>query len=92
MSNQKLFKVLADPTRRKILLLLRNGKLTVGELAKECDLKDSALSYHLKLLKETDLISEERYKNFIYYEINTTILDEIILWINTLKGGDLNER
>lgn len=92
MINENLFKALADPKRRKILLLLRNGKLTAGELANKCDLKDSAISYHLKLLKKNDLICEERYKNFIYYEINTSILDEIILWINLLKGGNLNEK
>lgn len=88
MSNENLFKALADPTRRKILLLLRDGKMTAGEIAKNCDLKDSAISYHLKLLKKIDLICEERYKNFIYYEINTTILDEIISWISSLKGRE----
>lgn len=88
MSNENLFKALADPTRRKILLLLRDRKMTAGEIAKNCDLKDSAISYHLKFLKKIDLICEERYKNFIYYEINTTILDEIILWISSLKGRE----
>lgn len=86
------FKAFADPIRRKILMILKNGKLSAGEICSYFDITDAAVSYHLNILKKADLISESRYKNFIYYELNTSVLDEIILWIKELKECDTNEK
>ena len=78
---------LADETRRKILLKLKEGKISSGDLALALDMTPQALSYHLSKLKKADLIYETRYKNFIYYELNLSVLDEAILWMSDLKGG-----
>ena len=78
---------LADDTRRNILMKLREGKISSGELAEALGISPQALSYHLSKLKKADLIYETRYKNFIYYELNLSILDETILWIDNLRGG-----
>ena len=78
---------LADDTRRKILLNLQKGKISSGDLAIALDMTPQALSYHLSKLKKADLIYETRYKNFIYYELNLSILDETIMWISKLRGG-----
>ena len=80
---------LADETRRKILLKLKEGKISSGDLAIAMELTPQALSYHLSKLKKADLIYETRYKNFIYYELNLSILDEAIMWMSDLRGGQL---
>ncbi len=80
------FRVLADPQRRDILLLLRSGRRSAGELAQLLQLTPSALSYHLKLLRQAGLLLEYREKNYIYYELNATVLDELLLWVQQLKG------
>lgn len=80
------FKALADPARRKILELLKNGKLSAGEIAGHFDMTQATVSYHLKILKKADLIREEREKNFIFYELNLTVLEEIMVWLTELKG------
>ena len=81
-----IFKVLADSQRREILTMLKDTRLNAGEIAERLQITPAALSYHLKLLKSADMISEYREKNFIYYEINTTVFDELILWINQFGG------
>ncbi len=86
MAVSKILSALADETRRNILLKLRDGKISSGDLADFLDMTPQALSYHLSKLKKADLIYETRYKNFIYYELNLSILDEAIVWINQLKG------
>lgn len=78
---------LADENRRGILLKLKEGKISSGDLAAALGMTPQALSYHLSKLKKADLIYETKYKNFIYYELNLSILDETILWINELRGG-----
>ena len=80
------FRVLADPQRRDILLLLRSGRRSAGELAQLLQLTPSAISYHLKLLRQAGLLLEYREKNYIYYELNATVLDELLLWVQQLKG------
>lgn len=85
-------KAIADPIRREILSLLKDGKLSAGDISSRFDMTGAAISYHLNILKKADLISESRYKNFIYYELNTTVLDEIILWLEGLKEKDKTER
>lgn len=86
MGVNEILSALADETRRSILLKLKAGKISSGELAEYLNMTPQALSYHLSKLKKADLIYETRYKNFIYYELNLTILDETILWMNQLKG------
>ncbi len=86
-----IFKVLSEPLRRDILEALKNGRLSAGEIAEKFDITPAALSYHLKLLKSADLVLEYKYKNFIYYELNTSVFDELILWINQLKERGNNE-
>lgn len=91
MSINKILTALADDTRRKILLKLKEGKISSGELAEHLEMTPQALSYHLSKLKKADLIYETKYKNFIYYEPNLSVLDEAIVWLDMLKGGKNNE-
>ena len=86
MRETNIFKVLADSQRRAILMMLRNERLNAGEIAEKLQITPAALSYHLKLLKNADLISEYKEKNFVYYEINTTVFDELIIWMSCLIG------
>ena len=83
----EILSALADDTRRKILSKLKEGKISSGDLAIALDMTPQALSYHLSKLKKADLIYETRYKNFIYYELNLSVLDEAIIWISNLRGG-----
>ena len=89
MSDTNIFKVLADAQRREILLLLRDGRLNAGEIAQRTGIAPNALSYHLKLLKRADLVLEYREKNFIYYELNTSVLQDLILWVSQFEGEKL---
>ena len=86
MNESSIFKVLSDSQRREILVILRNGRMNAGEIAERLGITPQALSYHLKLLKSADLVIEYREKNFIYYEINTTVLEELIIWIQQFGG------
>ena len=87
MAVNEILAALADDTRRKILSKLKEGKISSGDLAIALDMSPQALSYHLSKLKKADLIYETRYKNFIYYELNLSVLDEAIIWISNLRGG-----
>ena len=87
MGENNIFKVLADKQRRDILVMLKDGRLNAGEIAERLSVTPAALSYHLKLLKGADLIMEYKSKIFIYYELNTTVLDELILWIEQFGGS-----
>ena len=82
MSSANIFKVLSDAQRRNILVMLKDGRMNAGEIAERLDTTPAALSYHLRLLKEADLVTEYREKNFIYYEINTSVFQELVLWIS----------
>ncbi len=86
MSDTNIFKVLSDKQRRDILVMLKNGRMNAGEIAEQLNITPAALSYHLKLLKDADLIMEYKQKNFIYYEINTSVFQELILWIGQFGG------
>ena len=92
MSLAKTFKALSDPVRREILQLLRNGRLSAGDIASKFDMTGATVSYHLSQLKKAELISEERVKNFLYYELNTSVFEEIMLWLQDFRGGEGNER
>lgn len=80
------FKALSDPVRRQILELLKSGAMSAGEIAGNFDTTQATVSYHLKTLKQADLIRETRKKNYIYYELNLTVVEEIMMWLETLKG------
>lgn len=80
------FKALSDPARRQILELLKNKTMSAGEIGSHFDMTGATISYHLKLLKKADLIFERKEKNFIYYQLNTSVLEEIMLWFSKLKG------
>ncbi len=86
MSDFNIFKVLSDSQRREILLMLRDGRLSAGEIAERLRITPAALSYHLRLLKGADLVIEYKSKNFVYYEINTSVFEELILWVGQFGG------
>lgn len=92
MAIHEVLSALADETRRKILQKLREGKITSGELALSVGLSPQALSYHLAKLKKAGLIYETKEKNFIFYELDLTVLDEAIVWMSTLKGDCADEK
>jgi len=84
------FKALSDPVRREILLMLKEGKMSAGEIAEKFDMSPATISYHLSQLKKAGLLFETKYKNYIYYEINVTVFEELMLWF-TQFGGIENE-
>ena len=86
MGMNETLKAIADPIRRDILSMLREGKKSAGEIGEKFSLTGATVSYHLAKLKEADLISEEKYKNFIYYRLNTSVFEEVIKWIYMLGG------
>lgn len=86
MGLQQTLKALADPTRREILNLLKKGKLSAGEISDHFDITAAAISRHLSILKEADLIEDTREGKYIFYELNASVLEEIMLWITDLKG------
>ena len=88
MGEYNIFKVLADEQRREILIMLKNGRMSAGEIAEVLNITPAALSYHLKQLKSADLVMEYKQKNFIYYEINATVFEELILWIKQFGGNN----
>ncbi|MBQ4371429.1 MAG: winged helix-turn-helix transcriptional regulator [Firmicutes bacterium] len=87
MAFSDTFKALADPARRRILTLLKEGPLSAGEIASNFDMTAASVSYHLAALKKAELITETREKNYIYYQLNASVLEEVMLWISDLKGG-----
>ena len=86
MGLQQTLKALADPTRREILNLLKKGKLSAGEITDHFDITAAAISRHLSVLKDADLIEDTRDGKYIFYELNASVLEEIMLWITDLKG------
>lgn len=82
------FKALSDPVRRKILELLKDRRMSAGEIAGNFDMTQATVSYHLKILRQADLIRESKEKNYIYYELNLTVVEEIMVWLSDLKGED----
>ena len=86
VSMQDTLQALADPTRREILNLLKQSRMSAGEISNHFSISGAAVSRHLSVLKEADLIRDEREGKYIYYELNATVLEEILLWISELKG------
>ena len=91
MGLQKTLRALADPIRREILDLLRSGRMSAGEITERFDVTAAAISRHLSVLKEADLIRDTREGKFIYYDLNASVLEEILIWIAELKGERNNE-
>ena len=86
MGLQITMRALADPIRREILNLLKKGRLSAGEIVEHFDVTGASISRHLSILKEADLIRDTREGKFIYYDLNASVLEEIMLWISDLKG------
>ena len=86
MGMHTTLKALADPTRREILELLKGGRLSAGEIVEHFSVTGASISRHLSILKDADLIRDTREGKFIYYDLNTSVLEEIMLWITQLKG------
>ena len=85
MGYGETFKALSDPVRRKILTMLKKGKMSAGDISKQFDMSQATVSYHLRLLKEADLIFEEKEKNYIYYSLNTSVIEEVMVWLSGLR-------
>ena len=88
MAIQNTLRALADPVRREILNLLKKGRLSAGEITEHFPITAAAVSRHLSVLKEADLVRDARQGKFIYYELNASVLEEILLWLADLKGED----
>ena len=86
MSLQNTLKALSDPIRREILNLLKSGRLSAGEICDHFDVTGASISRHLSVLKEADLIRDTREGKYIYYDLNASVLEEILLWVKDLKG------
>ena len=88
MNFAQTFKALSNPIRRSILELLKAGKLSAGDIAGHFDVAGATISHHLSILKQADLIREEKEKNFIYYELNLSVFEETMLWLKDFTGED----
>lgn len=86
MGFAETFKALSDPVRREILTMLREGRMSAGEIGSHFDMTGATISYHLSILKKAELIFETKEKNYIYYELNTSVIEEVMLWLSDLKG------
>lgn len=91
MGLQKTLRALADPIRREILDMLKGGRMSAGEITEHFDVTAAAISRHLSVLKDADLIRDTREGKFIYYDLNASVLEEIMIWIAELKGDNENE-
>lgn len=92
MGFPETFKALADPVRRDILTYLKDGEKMAGDIAKQFSLTNATISYHLSILKKANLVYENKQKNFIYYQVNISVFEEISLWISQFRGGESDEK
>jgi len=91
MSLQQTLRALGDPVRREILTLLKGGRLPAGDISAHFDISAAAVSKHLSVLKEADLVCDTREGKYIYYQLNASVLEEILWWIEDLKGDAAHE-
>ncbi|MDO4812071.1 MAG: autorepressor SdpR family transcription factor [Eubacteriales bacterium] len=91
MSFSETMKALSDPVRREILNLLKGGSMTAGDIAAQFEMTGATVSYHLSQLKKAGLVFESREKNFIHYSLNASVLEEVLLWLQELKGVNEDE-
>lgn len=92
MGLQNTMKALSDPIRREILNLLKEGRMSAGDIVDHFEVTGASISRHLSVLKEADLIRDTREGKYIYYELNASVLEEIMLWIADLKGDEKNDK
>lgn len=92
MGFAETFKALSDPVRREILELLKKKRLSAGEIGSHFDMTGATISYHLSILKKADLVRETKQKNFIYYDLNTSVVEEVMLWLSELANGNVAEQ
>lgn len=85
MGFAETFKALSEPVRREILVMLKGGRKTAGEIALKLEMTPARISYHLSLLKKAQLITETKYKNYVYYEINVSVFEEVMLWFSQFQ-------
>lgn len=88
MGFAETFKALSDPVRREILEMLKKGRMSAGDIGSHFDMTGSTISYHLNILKKAGLVTENKQKNFIFYELNTSVVEEVMLWLSSLKESD----
>ena len=88
MGINETLKAISDPVRREILSMLKGGRKSAGEIAEHFPVTSAAISRHLSVMKEADLIRDTRKGKFIIYELNTSVLEDVMLWISELKGGE----
>ena len=88
MGIQRTMKALSDPVRREILSLLKTGRLSAGQIAEKFPVSGAAVSKHLSVLKEADLIRDTKEGKYIFYELNASVLEEVLLWLTGLKGEE----
>lgn len=86
MGFAETFKALSDPVRREILMLLKKKRMSAGDIAGNFDMTGATISYHLSILKKAELVYEQKEKNFIFYELNTSVVEDVMLWLSDLKG------
>ena len=91
MGFSETMKALSDPARREILNMLKGGRMTAGDIAGRFDMTNATVSYHLSQLKKAGLVFESREKNYIYYSLNASVLEEVLLWLQALRGGEEHE-
>ena len=92
MGFSEVMKALSDPVRRDILNILKGGSMSAGDIADHFNITGASVSYHLSQLKHAGLVSERREKNYIYYSLNASVLEEVLLWLQSLKGENTDEK
>ena len=88
MGFAETFKALSDPVRREILERLKKGRMSAGDIGSHFDMTGATISYHLNILKKAELVRETKQKNFVFYELNTSVVEEVMLWLSGLKETD----
>ena len=91
MGFQETFKVLSDPVRREILVQLKEGRKSAGVIGQQFNMSGATISYHLAQLKKSGLVYETKYKNFIFYELNISVFEEVTMWLSQFNGGTNDE-
>ena len=92
MALQDTMRALTDPIRREILNMLKSGRMSAGDICAHFDVTGASVSRHLSVLREADLIRDTREGKFIFYELNTSVLEDVMLWIAVLKGDSENDK
>ena len=86
MGFAETFKALSAPVRREILMMLKRGRMSAGDIGSNFDMTGATISYHLNILKKAGLVFEQKEKNFVFYELNTSVVEEVMLWLSDLRG------